>query len=63
MNERYNLIDNINYSYVNIDADKNKAVLDFIINLKAVSANSRIYLSYNAIDDKAIQQSTHNFPQ
>lgn len=48
LEEQDNRVRNVNYSYMNIDTDKKKAVLDFTVDFKNVKPNSRIYLSYRA---------------
>ena len=56
LNESYNMIDTSDYNYINIDAARNKTVLDLRVSLKAVNADSKIFLAYSEVDTGNIQE-------
>ncbi len=50
LDAKENMIASADYEYVNIDTANNKASIDLTVQLKAVSADSKIYLAYSEID-------------
>lgn len=56
LDERYNLVDVVDYRFKHIDSAGNKAVLDIDVKLKAVNSNSKIYLAYSEIDANNVQE-------
>jgi len=44
------------YKFARIDADNNQAILDFTVKLKAVSANSRIYMVFSEMNTNNVQE-------
>jgi hypothetical protein len=56
LNESYNMIDTSDYNYISIDAAKNKTVLDLRVSLKAVNADSKIFLAYSEVDSANTQE-------
>jgi hypothetical protein len=53
---RDNMIHMADYKYAKIDSINNKAALDLTVNLKAVNANSKIYLAYSEVDTSYVQE-------
>lgn len=56
LDERYNLVEMTDYKFARIDADNNQAILDFTVKLKAVSANSRIYMVFSEMNTNNVQE-------
>lgn len=56
LNDRYNLVEKVDYKFTHIDSAGKKAVLDITAKLKAVKSNSKIYLSYCDVDSDNIQE-------
>lgn len=56
LNEKDNMVKKAEYACTDIDADRKKVMADFTVDLKAVKANSDIYLSYRPQSDNNIQE-------
>jgi len=56
LDDRANQVEKADYQFTYINAAESKAALDFTVKLKAVNADSRIYMAYGEIDSDTVQE-------